>query len=214
MIPKPYRGDYKFTLEFGDEYGGILGIKQKFHEGLDVALPCATPIFAPAAGEIHKVNDCAGCSDYGKYVELGAGGSWILLAHLSEVLVQADQQVKAGQLLGRSGSTGKSTGCHLHIGVHDLSKFNEPMHDYQNPREYIDFNVDAPQIEQTPPQPQPAPAPAGPKTYVVQSGDSLWKIAAKFYGRGSQWPRIFEANRDKIDDPDLIHPGLELVIPE
>lgn len=48
---------------------------------------------------------------------------------------------------------------------------------------------------------------------VVVDGDSLSRIAVDEYGDGSLWPAIFEANRDKIGDPDLIHAGLELRIP-
>ena len=51
-------------------------------------------------------------------------------------------------------------------------------------------------------------------TYTVQSGDSLSKIAKHFYGSANDWHRIYEANRDKISNPDLIHPGLELTIPQ
>ena len=51
------------------------------------------------------------------------------------------------------------------------------------------------------------------KTYVVQSGDSLSKIAKREYGNGNDWRRIFEANRDIIEDPDKIFPGQELKIP-
>lgn len=52
---------------------------------------------------------------------------------------------------------------------------------------------------------------AAANTYTVQSGDSLSKIGAKY---GVSWQAIFEANRDKIDNPDRIFPGQELVIPE
>ena len=50
-------------------------------------------------------------------------------------------------------------------------------------------------------------------TYVVVSGDSLSKIAKRQYGDMNQWRRIYEANRDQIKDPDLIHPGQKLKIP-
>lgn len=52
------------------------------------------------------------------------------------------------------------------------------------------------------------------RTYVVVSGDSLSRIAKRQYGDAQKWPRIYEANRDIIQDPDLIHPGQELRIPE
>ena len=49
--------------------------------------------------------------------------------------------------------------------------------------------------------------------YTVQAGDSLSKIAKREYGDANAWNRIYEANRDIIKDPDLIHPGQHLVIP-
>ncbi len=48
-------------------------------------------------------------------------------------------------------------------------------------------------------------------TYTVQAGDTLSKIGSNY---GISWQAIFEANRDKIDNPDLIHPGQELTIPQ
>ena len=62
-----------------------------------------------------------------------------------------------------------------------------------------------------------APKPAEPtptvKTYVVQKGDSLSKIAKAEYGNANDWRRIYEANRDTIKNPDLIQPGQSLKIP-
>ncbi len=49
--------------------------------------------------------------------------------------------------------------------------------------------------------------------YTVATGDSLSKIAKRFYGDGNRWQKIFEANRDQIEDPDLIRPGQKLKIP-
>ena len=58
------------------------------------------------------------------------------------------------------------------------------------------LNIDAPE--------------AATNTYTVQSGDNLSKIGSKY---GVTWQQIFEANRDKLSDPDKIHPGQELNIP-
>ena len=58
------------------------------------------------------------------------------------------------------------------------------------------LNIDAPE--------------AAANTYTVQSGDSLSKIGSKY---GVSWQQIFEANRDKLSDPDKIYPGQELNIP-
>jgi nucleoid-associated protein YgaU len=53
----------------------------------------------------------------------------------------------------------------------------------------------------------------GEQTYTVQKGDTLSHIAKQFYGKANAWNRIFEANRDQLDDPDLIKPGQVLKIP-
>jgi nucleoid-associated protein YgaU len=51
------------------------------------------------------------------------------------------------------------------------------------------------------------------KVYVVVSGDSLSKIAKREYGDANAWPKIFEANKDILKDPDKIQPGQKLKIP-
>jgi nucleoid-associated protein YgaU len=57
-------------------------------------------------------------------------------------------------------------------------------------------------------------AATGGKTYTVKAGDSLSKIAKHFYGDGAKWKKIHAANAAKIPNPDLIHPGLQLTIPD
>jgi nucleoid-associated protein YgaU len=49
--------------------------------------------------------------------------------------------------------------------------------------------------------------------YTVQKGDTLWKIAEKFYGNGSKYPEIVKANTPPVKNPDLIQPGWVLRIP-
>jgi nucleoid-associated protein YgaU len=78
----------------------------------------------------------------------------------------------------------------------------------------------------TTPTPKPAPdfsnvqsgssttsADSGEQTYTVASGDTLSKIAKKFYGDANAWKTIFQANKDQIKNPDMIHPGQVLKIP-
>jgi len=63
-----------------------------------------------------------------------------------------------------------------------------------------------PKVEVEEPEPEP-------EYYVIQSGDTLWGIAAKFLGNGSKYPEIFEANREVIEDPDKIFVGQKIRIP-
>jgi nucleoid-associated protein YgaU len=52
-----------------------------------------------------------------------------------------------------------------------------------------------------------------PRSYTVQSGDNLSKIAKEVYGDADKWHAIFDANRDKIKNPDIIRPGEVLTLP-
>ncbi len=61
--------------------------------------------------------------------------------------------------------------------------------------------------------PEIAPEPES-KFYTIQKGDTLWKIATTFYGDGSKYPSIVEANLEVIKDADLIYPGQNIRIPE
>lgn len=64
------------------------------------------------------------------------------------------------------------------------------------------------------PVPKPAAKPAAQRYYTVVSGDSLWKIAAKYLGSGGKWSTIYNANRGTIGgNPNIIHPGMRLLIP-
>ena len=58
-----------------------------------------------------------------------------------------------------------------------------------------------------------SPAPKQETTYTVKPGDCLWNIAKKIYGDGSKYTKIYEANKDKITNPNLIYPDQILVIP-
>ncbi|MET0101386.1 MAG: peptidoglycan-binding protein LysM [Sedimenticola sp.] len=49
--------------------------------------------------------------------------------------------------------------------------------------------------------------------YTIEKGDTLWRIADRFYGNGAQYMKLFEANREVIKEPDLIYPGQKIRIP-
>ncbi len=89
--------------------------EREFHRGIDIVADLGTAIVATADGVISKT---ARKIDYGKVIDLSHGYGYVTrYAHLSEVLVRPGQRVKRGDVIGRVGSTGRSTGPHLHYEV-------------------------------------------------------------------------------------------------
>jgi len=104
---------------FSDGYGWrkdpITG-KRVFHHGLDIVAPVGAVVRAPGDGVVTRATRTAG---YGKMVDLSHGfGYRTRYGHLSEVLVKPGQKVRRGDAIGRVGSTGRSTGPHLHYEVY------------------------------------------------------------------------------------------------
>lgn len=98
----------RLTSGFGWRPGG-------FHYGIDLAAPLQTPFYAAAAG---KVVFTAPRGSYGLLVEIDHGDGWLTrYAHAADATVQPGVRVEAGQLLGRVGMTGNTTGPHLHFEV-------------------------------------------------------------------------------------------------
>lgn len=64
------------------------------------------------------------------------------------------------------------------------------------------------------PTAQGGPGSIGARSYTIEQGDTLSSIAQRVYGKASHWRRIFEANRDAIDNPDRIFPGQVITLPE
>lgn len=89
--------------------------RRLFHKGIDIAAPTGTLVRAAAAGRVLRAGPCG---TYGRIVELDhAGGLTTLYAHCSRVLVKPGDMVRVGQKIAEVGSTGLSTGPHLHFEV-------------------------------------------------------------------------------------------------
>lgn len=107
-------------------YYGRRGVFQRFHTGIDLAAPTGTPIYAARAGQV----DTAGWSrfGYGLHVILDHGGAQeTLYGHMSRIAVRPGQWVARGDLIGYVGSTGWSTGPHLHFEVRVGGAARNPM---------------------------------------------------------------------------------------
>ena len=95
-------------------------ISQWLHRNaIDIANVCGTPVYAYWGGVVTTALNSGWNGGYGKYVEINHyEGLDSLYAHLSALYVKPGEAVVQGQLIGLMGTTGKSTGCHLHFEVH------------------------------------------------------------------------------------------------
>ena len=112
---------------------------RKSHMGLDFAAPSGTPIYATADG-IVKFSGFS-TSGYGNHVIINHGfGYETLYGHMVRVGATQGQQVKRGQVIGYVGSTGKSTGPHLHYEVHKDGQAVNPVNFYYNDLSAEDYS--------------------------------------------------------------------------
>lgn len=96
------------------------------HNGIDMACPQGTPIYAARAGTVTTASYQAGGAGYYVSINHGDGFSSIYM-HMTNYVVSSGQSVAAGQLIGYVGSTGVSTGPHLHFGVSYAGTYVNPM---------------------------------------------------------------------------------------
>lgn len=127
--------DLKYTASgYGWRIDPIYGTR-KFHEGMDFAAKRGTPINATGDGRVTKAQRVRG---YGNCIVINHGFDYeTLYAHLNSIDVRRGQKVKRGQKIGEVGSTGKSTGPHLHYEVHYKGRVHNPINYY-----FMDLNED------------------------------------------------------------------------
>ena len=114
----------KITSAFGMRTHPILGVK-RMHNGVDFGCVRDQPIWAAKSA---KVVFAGTRGYYGKTVILEHEGPVLTLyAHLNEILVSSDMQVSTGDLIGKCGTTGRSTGNHLHFEVRTGGEAKDPM---------------------------------------------------------------------------------------
>lgn len=124
---RPEKGEITAGYGIRRYYNGVFA-KDYYHRGVDYANGTGTPIVAPAAGRVALVGrESQGFKIHGNCIGLDHGqGVESIFLHLSRIDVKEGDFVKAGQVIGREGSTGAVTGPHLHWGLYVHGKSIDP----------------------------------------------------------------------------------------
>ena len=124
MLPLgiPVRGNTRITSAYGTRQDPFDG-QPTMHKGIDFAGQIGTPLYAVSPGKVIQAGERFG---YGRTVEIDNGlGFTTLYAHLSEIMVRRGDQIRSGDVIGLGGSSGRSTGPHLHYEIrYNGSPFN------------------------------------------------------------------------------------------
>lgn len=126
----------RLSSSYGMRNHPVLG-GRRAHKGIDLAAPTGTPIHATADGVVEMADWFGG---YGLYVQLGHGGDLeTRYGHMSRIAVAPGQSVRKGEIIGYVGSTGRSTGPHLHYEVRVNGEAVNPTAYFQAPAQGAAF---------------------------------------------------------------------------
>ena len=124
LFRMPISAKFRWSSPYGYRIDPIAGVKS-FHTGTDMACPTGTPILAAMSG---RVTTTGINRVYGNYVIIDHGNGYqTLYAHMSKIIASKGQWVSQGTRIGLVGSTGYSTGPHLHFTVYKNGKLVDPM---------------------------------------------------------------------------------------
>jgi hypothetical protein len=115
--------DYRISSLYGVRRNPVTG-KIRFHQGLDLAAPEGSPVYACAAGTVTETGEDP---VYGNFIIVKHGDNWAsLYGHLSKIETSLRSELRSGTLIGRVGSTGQSTGPHLHFELRRNGRAEDP----------------------------------------------------------------------------------------
>ena len=132
--PSIYPTFGRISSPYGKRKHPITG-KKDFHYGVDMANKKGTPVYATASGRVKVASRTA---KMGRYIKIDHDfGFETVYGHMNRLLVKKGQSVEKGQMIGRMGNTGDSTGPHLHYEVHRYNRYRNPAKYFIQEREDI-----------------------------------------------------------------------------
>ncbi len=192
--------NYRITSNYGYRH-------RRMHRGVDLGYPEGTPVAAAWDGIVRISKGTANTGGYGNLVVIRHdNGLETYYGHLSRRLVNPGQMVKAGDIIGLGGNTGRSYGSHLHFEVRYLGNDINPSRliDFDNFKLKFDtlyvsgYTVSVPNpAPQTVQQDKPKPQTSA-QYYKVRKGDNLGKIAAKYHTTVSKIKKLNHLRSDFI----------------
>ncbi|MCC8927115.1 M23 family metallopeptidase [Rhodococcus sp. I2R] len=123
ILPLPPKS-YRVSSHYGNR-NSPTGNGNQFHQGVDFAAASGTPVYAVTGGTVEQAGNAG--DGYGNLVRVKSGNTVTYYAHQSTLAVNVGDTVQAGDQLGTVGSTGNSTGPHLHFEVRNNGSSVEPL---------------------------------------------------------------------------------------
>lgn len=158
-MSKPFVGNFPVTQKFLAHNAVLTG---GIHKGIDWGVPAGTPILSAQSGIVHSVGNSPSA---GLFVVISSGAFVHRYFHLNSYDVRAGQHVQAGQKIGSSGSTGLSTGPHLHFQVEKNGVLFDPLIFIGLPeKSSTPNNVVAPNVA----------------VHTIRAGDTFWDLELAF----------------------------------
>lgn len=194
--------NYRITSNYGYRH-------RRMHRGVDLGYPEGTPVSAAWDGIVRISKGTANTGGYGNLVVIRHdNGLETYYGHLSRRLVNPGQIVKAGDIIGLGGNTGRSYGAHLHFEVRYLGNDINPnrLIDFDNFKLKYDtmyisgytVSVPNPSQQTIQEQQQPKKQSGSPQYYKVRKGDNLGKIAMKHHTTVSKIKKLNHLRGDFI----------------
>ena len=192
--------NYRITSNYGYRH-------RRMHRGVDLGYPEGTPVAAAWDGIVRISKGTANIGGYGNLVVIRHdNGLETYYGHLSRRLVNPGQMVKAGDIIGLGGNTGRSYGSHLHFEVRYLGNDINPCRliDFDNFKTKFDtlyisgYTVSVPNPTPQTVQPDKPKPQTSAQYYKVRKGDNLGKIAAKYHTTVSKIKKLNHLRSDFI----------------